>query len=342
LKLRRAAIIIAGTAVLGLGALLFGGHMKRVAAERLLRAAYADGTQVGFAGEADIGLLVDGKWTERRARIRQANGRRRIEGPNGPAGAALLDDGKTLWRLEPATNTATGLSPSERRRNWQLLLGNYRLRPEGEAQVAGRRARRLALISRRGRRAALRLWIDPETKVALRTDSFDADGRLVARTILDSVDFSRPPHKDVLRVPEGWRRTWAGDSPAEKLSIEQFAAKADFTPRPPSYIPRGYAHDGLYGRTCPHGRRYAEFRYRDGLRTLSLFERHPRGPHGRGRGRGMGWRGGRGWQMDREPAVIDQGATKSIRQRKADLMLIVTGDLPVAELLRVLESVPEE
>jgi len=348
LKLRTAAIILAGVVALGLGGRLFVAQRQRAEAEELLRATYTDGRQVGFTGDGDIGLLVQGQWSERRARFAQGQGRRRIEGVNGPVELTLLQDDTALWRLEPGDKRAVGIAPAQRQHDWRLLLRNYRLQPEGEAVVAGRPARRIALVSRRGRRPALRLWIDPETKVALRTDSFDTEGHLVARTVLHHVDYAAAAPEEKLRVPHGWGHGWLGDSQPERLTIEQFVAKADFTPRPPSYIPPGYLHRGLYGRTCPRGRQYAELRYRDGLRTLSVFEQRPlglrRGGGGMGWGqvRGIGRGRGRGWRVDPEPVVIDEGATKSIRLRREDLMVVVTGDLPVQELLRVLNSVPEK
>ena len=364
MKLRTAAIIVAGVVALGLGVFLYAGHRQHAEAEELLRAAYAEGRQIGFIGQGKIGLLAAGKWVERRARFAQAAGRRRIEGVGGPAGPVLLDDGSTTWRLEPAAQRAVGIGPSEQQRDWKLLLRNYRLRLEGEAQVAGRRAQRVALVPRRQRGAALRLWIDRDTKAALRTDSFDADGHLVARTLLESVDFDRPPAPGGLHVPEAWSQVWMGNAPAKQLTLEEFVKTAGFTPRAPTYVPPGYEDRGLFGRNTWRGKRYAELRYHDGLRALSVFERPPPGAHGRGQGMGrghgagpgggpppgggfgpgpgVGWRWGRGWQTDQQPVVIDQGATKSIRQRREDLMVVVTGDLPVPELVRVLISVPEE
>ncbi|MGD8239348.1 MAG: sigma-E factor regulatory protein RseB domain-containing protein [Armatimonadota bacterium] len=349
MKLRTAAIIVLGGVALGLGVWRLAAHRRHAEAAKLLRAAYAEGRQVGFTGVGRIGARVGGQWTEGRARFAQAGGRRRIEGVGGPGlRLALLDDGETMWRLHPALRRAVGIGPSEGQHEWDHLLRNYRLRPEGEAVVAGRQAGRIALVSRRERRPALRLWIDRETKVPLRTDSFDTDGHLVARTALNHVDYAAAAPQEELRVPEGWRHGWLGDGQPQRLTIEEFAAKADFTPRRPSYVPGGYVHRGLYGHTCPRGRQYAEIRYGDGLRTLSVFEHRPlglrRGGGGRawGPGRGMGRGRGRGWRVDPEPVVIAAGATKSIRQRREDLMIVITGDLPARELLEVLRSVPSK
>jgi len=424
-RLRSAIIVLVVAALLGGGLWLHAARQQHGEAEELLRAAFTEGTEVSFVGEGKIGLLMGGEWTERRARIAQAKGRRCVGGGDWGRGAALLMDGETVWRLDARHKVAVGVGPMEGRRDWELLLRNYRVRNEGEEEVAGRLARRIAVLSRRRRRPAMRVWVDPKTKVALRNDNFDTNGRRVARAVLESIDFSKAPDDEVLQIPEHWRKVWPGGKPGESTTLEQFAATAHFTPLPPTHTPRGYESQGLYSRTGRSGREHAEFRYRDGLRTLSVFERRPpegfgpgapgparggglEGGPGRGMGRGPGPpdargpesdprrgegrrfgrppegngdegvepRGGRGQgppfgrRPEREggevreprgergpgpyagrgpgrrggrgPALIDQGATKSIRQMRGDLLVVVTGDLPTRDLLRVLQSIPEK
>jgi len=207
------------------------------------------------------------------------------------------------------------------------------------------------------------LWIDPTTRLILRRLTYDADGHLVAATELTRINSAANIDPSDLEVPAGWSQV-DSEQAAVEMPEADFEQRAGFAPRWPSYVPLGYEARGLYANTCPHGRYYAELRFADGLRVLSVYEHRPGGPGGMGgRGGGPPWSGpgvargpggrggGRGQgrgpgphhfgQPDRRPVLIDQGQAKTVRQRRSDMMIVVTGDLTEAQILQVIESIPD-
>ena len=135
------------------------------------------------------------------------------------------------------------------------------------------------------------------------------------------------------------------DDAATTVTLDEFVQGADFTPQQPTYVPEGFREAGLYSLVCPNGRAYAELRYSDGLRVLVIHEHRPRQDGqglglGRGGGRGQGRGQGRGRRVDHEPVLIDQGQAKTVRYRREDLRIVVTGDLTAEEIVKVVESIP--
>jgi len=338
-------------ALVALAAVVGGVYGLRRASEKralelLLRAC---ARQSPVIAEAVIRTKLATGWAERKARIEQRAGRRRTEFVEAGQRVVLLDDGQRRWRLEEKRHLATLLGPSQRLADSALFAKNYAVQTQGRETVAGHEALRLAVRCRRTGRIAFRVWVEPTRAVILRYDTFDAEGELAAQTVLVSADLTATPDEQRLSLPPDYRIVKPEQTTGTQMTPARFSSQADFSPRPPEELPRGYVWQGLYAYRCPHGRLYAEFRYTDGLRVLSVFERHPRGG-GRGRGPaptgergrwGRAWRDRPGPPSSSAPVLIDSGLTKSLRQRRGDLVVVVTGDLSLRELVRVLLSVPE-
>jgi outer membrane lipoprotein-sorting protein len=291
-----------------------------------------------MSGDAVLRVLTGGTWREAHAQVGFAGERSRTTIGSGASRIVIVDDGRSTWRLDAATQTAVGAGPSERAADWSAVLRNYEPVRVAGRTVVGRPAEGLMLVSRRTGKPALAAWVDRGTGIVVERLTYDIDGHLVSSTELTSL---RPqPDLDPadLAAPQGWRRL-----PADGASAaSQVRDEAGFEPRWPRYVPRGYARMGLYMRFCPQGCPYAELRYADGLRTMSIYEHVPGRGRGRG-GRGRGWGcacGGAGRPPDARPVVIDVGQAKTVRERRADLMFVVSGDLTEQEIVGVLRSIP--
>lgn len=354
-----AQAIVALSIVLASAALALGTTVIRQSREARAVALLAAASQrnAPLLGQAVVQTRVSGRWLEMPAGIGQADGRVRTElrGPGPPI--VILDDGTLRWQVDEDSQTAVSIGPSTQPPDTELLVKNYSVTPEGQTKVAGQPTTRIAIRSRHTGRPAAAMWVEPTKAAVLRHDTFDAEGELAARTEFKTVDLDARLPRSQFEVPENYQRAGISDAQPEKTTPAELAQQAGFTPRAPEKLPAGYVADGLYAHQCPRGRVYGEFRYQDGLRTLSVFERARRGgwghgaggagggPHGAGRGQGPRWRAGRGEAESAEapkPALVDEGITKSVRQPRGDLDVIVTGDLTEQEIVQVLQSVPEK
>jgi hypothetical protein len=333
-------------------------------AEQLLRAALQEGVARPMVAEGEIRVWVARTWQTTPARIEYAGTAARLSLQGGVTPTVMLDDGHRLWQVDPASQTAARIGSSDRKIDWDLFLENYSVKPGSSAVVAGRPASEVRVVSRRyPRRTAMELWIDPGTRLILRRLTYDADGHLVASTELTRVSPASDLDPSELAIPAAWTKLDPEEA-AVRMSEDDFEQRAGFAPRWPSYVPQGFQKRGLYANTCPHGRYYAELRYTDGLRVLSVYEHRPRGRGGMGgRGGGPPWsrsegadggggrRQGRGQgrgqgphhfgQPDARPVLIDRGQAKTVRQRRSEMMVVVTGDLTEQRIRKVIESIPD-
>ncbi len=333
-------------------------------AEQLLRAALQEGVARPMVAEGEIRVVVAKTWQTTPARIEYAGTAARLSLQGAAAPTVMLDDGHRLWQVDPASQVANRVGPSDRKIDWDLFLENYSVKPGSSAVVAGRPASEVRVVARRyPRRTAMEFWIDPATRLILRRLTYDADGQPVAATELTRVSPAGDIDPSELAIPAAWRKLDPEEA-AVRMSEGDFEQRAGFAPRWPSYVPPGYQKRGLYANTCPHGRYYAELRYADGLRVLSVYEHRPGGRGGMGRGRGGppwsrpedaegsgGARGGRGrgrgpgphhfGQPDPRPVLIDRGPAKTARQRRSEMMIVVAGDLTEKRIRQVIESIPD-
>jgi len=333
--------VVLGAAALA-GVYYAARGLDRGLAQQLLESASDPAEQRPLLGRGTVEVYADGRWRRAEADFDLAEGVSRVSMQEGPLQVALLDDGSRLWRLETATKTAVALGPSERSLDWARVLSSYEPGLGPKQRVAGRLAQCVTLVSRRTRRVAAAVWVDVSTSQIVKRLTYDADGHLVAATELTSTEATPRLTREQLAIPRDWRRAQGGEDSARSISVSAFQTAAGFAPRLPAHVPRGCEFVGLFIRTCPHGCPYAELRYEDGLRVLAVYEHRP---CGRGRGRGGCGRGqgqGRGCQAgtpDRQPVLIDQGPAKTVRHRRADLMVVVTGDLTAREILDVIRSI---
>ena len=307
-------------------------------AERLLRDTLERGVAFPVVTEGRVRVLMGARWQSGGASTRQLGRAALIDLDVGGSPVTVLDDGGRLWRL--GDQSATPLGRSDKRVDWALLASNYRIRGGGLGAIIGRPCREVRLVSRRTGRTAEALWIDPGTRLVLVRETYDVDGHLVQASTVEMARF----HDD--------RRTTAAveqalalrpQAPEEQpLTDAEFADRSGFAPLRPAHVPKGYREIGLYARTCPHGRTYAELVYFDGLRVMSVLERPGGGPGGGGgRGQGHGWRRGQGREMESaEPALVDEGQAKTVRVRRGTVRVFLTGDLTQEEILRVINSIP--
>jgi hypothetical protein len=336
----RVLLILVAIVAVGATSVLYRVRQRATTAhlESLLDETLRAGTAAPVEARGWTRVLVGSAWQDSPMGVRQAGGRALISLGRRPGAVEVLDDGERLWRLDA---TPTVLGPSSRRIDWSVLRQNYEVRRAPTRTLAGLEATGVRLVNRRTRRIAEGFWICVPLRLVLSRRSYDADGHLVSETeIAEVLEWPPTPVMPALdaavsRLPK--------PAPDESLTDAEFADRAGFSPLRPVYVPSGYQEIGLFAHTCPHGRTYAEARYFDGLRVLSVFERPGGGPGGGGGGlgQGRGWRHGQGRDMESsEPSLVDEGQAKTVRARRGRHRVFVTGDLTQEEILRVVNSIP--
>jgi hypothetical protein len=305
-------------------------------AAQVLHTAFEEGVREPVHTAGFTAVRAGSGWRDWRTETDLNRARARTVTREPGSTVTLLDDGHRVWRLGQAG--ATPLQPSPRQVDWALLGRNYRIRAAEDGEVAGQPATGVALESRRTGRTAEALWIETGRNLIVRRWTYDADGHLVVQTEVEDVrSQGYAEGRDRLEAALARLPATPSETP---LTDAQFAERAGFTPLRPARVPKGYREVGLFARTCPRGRTYAELVYFDGLRVLSIFERPGGGPGG-GQGRGFGHRRGQAAHAETpDPVLVDEGQAKTVRVRRGSVRVFVTADLTQQEILRVVNSIP--
>lgn len=294
--------------------------------------AYTAVMEVRAAGRPAAALKV---WNSR--------GRKRMEYLSGPArGRVLIDDGRAVYWLDEGGRTAVSTPGTDGPERIDLILRNYSVASKGTATVAGRKAVVIRISPKRQPGPSRTLWIDQETKLILRSESYASDGTLKAASRITSINLKPRLSEALFQVPEGWRIQPPPPEERTRWTLTELSRRLGITVTEPEYLPAGFELEGMYlVRMGRMQREAAHIRYVDGLNSLSVFQ-HPVGPgrgQGPGGGRGRRWRGGRGPDADLD--VQPLGAVgRMVRLLRFGRMCVVVADLPEKELEKVANSLP--
>jgi len=331
---------------------------------------------VSISGVAHTRTVDDEGERTAQARVSVQDGKMRLDYEAGKLRWSVIDDGGRLIRLSPEKKRALVLPRPSLVVDKGLAERNYEAVVAGQANVAGRPVQIVEIRSQKAPgtgQVAWRLWLDRETGFALKRERYNAEGKLTSGTEYVEVKFGASVDSSLFAIPRGWQ-VMDSDGGGERLTPAEMGRRLGFTVLLPGYTPPGYELTGGYIRK--HGRREweaAELRYTDGLRVLSVFQRereedreagpgahHRRGRggppgtepqggggrgdsdregHGRGgRGREGAGRGGFGPPGAEEMSLVDRGSEKALRYLGAGRVVVVIGDLPAEELMRVARS----
>lgn len=253
---------------------LFSAHQRRQAeASQLVRQSLAAERTVRAKGTLEARILAGGQWRESRAEQKRDGLRSVTSYADGPEGVRIVDTGKKVARVDDRNQRAVVVGPAKRHPGADVILRNYRPVLEGETSQAGREARLLALRSRHRRHLAKRVALDRRTTFPLRTQTYNADGKLVSESAYQSIQFDVEVDPKDFEVPQDYEII---DRRPQRQQVSPAPKIGEVEPALPTYVPQGYELEGYYAGTRHHVVRFLEIRYTDGLRDLSLYE-HLRG-----------------------------------------------------------------
>lgn len=149
-----------------------------------------------------------------------------------------------------------------------LLMRNYYVKKEGHVEVAGRPAWKLAIRSRMPKRPSAIICVDKQTKIQLKYERYDYDGKLVESFEFNRVDAPYQPFTEPLSH-EGLVKVADMNGPPDDDSIQE---EIHFTPMKPADLPKGFNRKFVHSWK---GRDGAIFHvlYTDGFAGLSLYQR---------------------------------------------------------------------
>lgn len=261
-------------------------------------------------------------------------------------GLVVIEKGSEVIRLDPSRKTATVERTHAGTAALDLLLKNHDVTAEKAEDVAGRAADVLAVRQRQSGRLAKKVWVDRETALIVRSESYDSDGKLASLTVYDNIEWNPKLDDSLFEAPAGWQRIGADNDRERHWERDALSKEVGFEVREPAYVPAGYTLDGFHLFRCRRGIASAHLRYVDGLKSISIFEQMsacPRGggPGVKGGGKGRGWGrgrgGGGGWRCGCELAGGQQG--EMLVKHTDGMTLILVGDLPKHELQKIADSI---
>lgn len=324
--------------IVGLLALV-AAAMGQSAAGRLRQAEKAKDT-LTYSARVNTVSTVKGVRTSVQAAVYQKGRLSRILYllPGGKQ-RIVLDDGKCLYELDATTKTAIKASPTREPSRIETLLANYTATITGRATIAGRTCDVIVVSGKRAGSPSRRVWVDRETALILRSDSYDASGRLVAQTVFTTVDYQAKLAPDLFRVPQGWTVREIASDETRHYTRDEISRKLGFRVPVPTYMAPGFVFDGYHLSRCSGGVAYCLARYVDGLGSVSIVSRHEVCPKcGRtassSQGRGQQHRYGQGKGRGTCGSPMRASATTAV-VTKGGVTSLVLGDLPKAELDRI-------
>jgi len=316
--------------------------------------------RTSVAGRARTRILMGERVQEAVAEVLAAGGKARLDYQTERRRWSLLDDGRSLIRLDPGRRVAVVLPRPPLAVDRSLAERNYVARVAGESQVAGRPTRIFEVSPRHGGAVVFRLWLDRDTGFALKRERYNVEGKLTSGTEYLQITFGAQVPPDAFSIPPDWRQVDL-DGSGERLTLAELSRRVGFPVLEPTYLPPGYVlQGGSVQRRGRHGFEAAELRYTDGLRLLSVSQAVPGAvlpggfDEGRGRGPDRGRRGGREHRRGRggergrglglgppggdAVTLLDRGSEKVVRHFTRDRIIIVVGDLASDDLVKIATS----
>lgn len=279
---------------------------------------------VNWVGEESRAHVVD---------VASGGGELLLHGPGGrmvrltPDGGLLVDGERGAELNLPPTRPAR-LSP-------EMMADKYAVDIIGEERLLDRPTTLLEVRRRDGGVLRERLWLDDESGLLLRRESYDGDTLLRLFAYL-SLHLETPVgHTPTLNrgFTPGPPRLAPRSGPVEDVAAHRLATLREAGFHAPERLPDGYVADGIFPGA--ENRQPLQLIYDDGLYTVSLFQQ--RGP--------IDWEalppGGQSVEALGDRAVEWPGAVPRRLVWEAEgIAYTLVGDVPQDEFLAIAEALP--
>ena len=198
--------------------------------------------------------------------------------PADAYGRLIVSDEVTTYQYEPKISTVYSDSWEQAPAltldlDTAKVLKNYNIDFGAGADVAGRKAITISLVSKYSGALAQRVWVDADTDVVLQRESYGSDGTISSKTSFDTIRFVNDLPKDLfdLSIPAGMH-VQPGPTYAKSVkAISDIQGGVPFSIISPRYVPLGFTFDQA-SLGIRNGIQTVQLLYSDGLRDFSVFE----------------------------------------------------------------------
>jgi len=333
----------------------------------LFRAFHAD-NNLTYSAVSDTMAMYGGRTMEAVANVTRAPQSLSIEYTDGPQkGLRSGFNGRWFWRQNPGAQleayAAMKINAADiMARRFALMLENYDVEWKERGEIEGHAVEIVEVMpfhpapGAQGPRK--RIAIDTETGLSLRVETFDHRKQLIMRTTLSKVDYAPQvtPIAPARIIEVSRRKDWMiQDLGHDTATVVKLTG---LHPPKPAYLPQGFQFDTVGVHHCSDAKtpfQAALARYTDGVNTLTIFvlkpgtaadlancdpksatsEDAPQTPLAQPvvaeTGALVPPPGGKGQACDFGPGTL---VTRNTPQGR----LIAVGDLPAAELQRVIDG----
>ncbi|MBV8172867.1 MAG: DUF4367 domain-containing protein [Candidatus Eremiobacteraeota bacterium] len=256
--------------------------------------------------------------------------------PADAYGRLIISNESVAYEYEPTTgkvfsNDWASLSPFATELDIGRIKRNYSVQVTDRASVAGRAARMLSLTSAYSHALVLRLWVDAESGLTLRRETYHGDGTIATKTEFDNIRFVKDLPDDLFKmtVPAGMTLTPGADYSSSTNALDALTGKLSFKSVSPRELPEGFTFEKASSETRA-GVQTVQFVYSDGLRSVSLFE------NATGRFPSFDDPPPKQLVVGKQSGKYTSASGQTLLSWNADgLNLTLVGDMPAKELARI-------
>ncbi len=210
--------------------------------------------------------------------------------PNGPRQIITFTLPDGVWVLLPFAKKAIRYEGSgfpSWRDMWQIRTdkldmakSNYNLSIIGRDKIEGHFCLVLQLEPKFKGNASRKIWVHPPTRFPLQVERYSPDGQLEIRITLVEAKINEPLPMMIFSpsIPPDWKVDTLSLK-RQRVEIGQASEVLGFTPLLPTWLPPGYALEGIFAFGEQRWR-MAHIIYTDGMGVISVFE-HPIPPRPR-------------------------------------------------------------
>jgi len=372
---RRYCLVVSALAIIVMTALA-GCQPHQLSSQdghKLLQQIWQAKHNVSLRGTLTTTTTLGDRTLTAQARLHRGAGRLQMVFTSGKGrGMRIIGQEGMVWQIAPDGKAVRRL-PRSPISQMPPLGKNMIVELSKGKQITGRATDKIVIRPHPHAHARLEIWADKENRFPLQSDRYNSEGDLVSSTKYTLIDFSVTP-PPLAKVPA------TKDKPGQiyqQEKIDEHKAKQllGTAPVEASYLPKGFAFRGYYAHKARHGNA-VELRYSDGMRVVSLLESRlgqvsqreakegelatrrealrqevrdrRNGSQRAARTRGLGRRLAGFGSPERHGDSRGFGQVmrsrlrgKMVRIEVGDLIVVITGEIPLHELRKVADSLRE-